>query len=531
MSENNKTDVGVNVGVGVGDDLSHNGVTDVDVEVDIKGGALTLSAVPEEEEEKEASSLAVVDEAARAELATTTTTTGARAGAVVKSEKVVLKQQKKKSLQDYSTKEYIFVVILGLTMSFIAGYSNGVCLSGYIAVHTRDIKESVAGVTGLYTNSAIALGENNIEEYSFNVATFLSVMVGACISSLLSPRPIAFHLSPRYGPTFLIGCCFSLAGGTAALHNERREFYLTAIANGIMNGISSMYTANLIRTTHLTGTTTDIGLFVGQFLRGNRINLWKLYILAGLATFFWLGSLVGYTVSKLIRNHSLILNAVFFFIMGCSIIIFFMCFSRHKLSFIEAILGDDSKCCDNLKFEKDDDTNTNDDSNNNETKTGELTLDDNRSSRSVRDDHGDDDDDDDSNENNKTMLMVTEQELMEILDKIVCTNSTDNNEGDEGDDGRGHGRFIVINQQQQNQFIESIRLKSNVHKLSSHNKSQQVLQQHQQGRRHSSHTTNGNDNNTNGRKNKISTARQSINMIQRASILEIEATGYHLKTN
>jgi hypothetical protein len=31
-----------------------------------------------------------------------------------------------------------------------------------------------------------------------------------------------------------------------------------------------MYSANLIRTTHLTGTTTDIGLFFGQYVRVTR---------------------------------------------------------------------------------------------------------------------------------------------------------------------------------------------------------------------------------------------------------------------
>lgn len=59
-----------------------------------------------------------------------------------------------------SSREYLFVLFLGLTMAFIAGYSNGVCLSGYLHVtKTMLRKQSVTGVTGIYTASAIALGK------------------------------------------------------------------------------------------------------------------------------------------------------------------------------------------------------------------------------------------------------------------------------------------------------------------------------------------------------------------------------------
>ena len=45
-------------------------------------------------------------------------------------------------------------------MAFIAEYSNGVCLSGYLHINRTMLtnKQSVAGVTGLYTLSAISLG-------------------------------------------------------------------------------------------------------------------------------------------------------------------------------------------------------------------------------------------------------------------------------------------------------------------------------------------------------------------------------------
>ena len=89
---------------------------------------------------------------------------------------------------------------LGLSMAFSAGYANGVCLSGFLNVDPEgSVKQSVAGVTGLYTNSAIFIGEREFHQASFMFGTIFSVMGGAFLSALLNPYPIAFEISPRYG--------------------------------------------------------------------------------------------------------------------------------------------------------------------------------------------------------------------------------------------------------------------------------------------------------------------------------------------
>ncbi len=173
-------------------------------------------------------------------------------------------------MQEHTAHGYVFTVALGLSMAFSAGYSNGVCLGGFLNVGADSVKQSVAGVTGVYTSSAIYLAELDYEQMSFMFGTIFSVMFGAFIAAIMNPYPIAFEISYRYGPTFLLACLFMAFGAIEGFHNNRREFYFTAIANGIQNGVSSMYSANLLRTSHLTGTTTDIGLFLGMALRGNR---------------------------------------------------------------------------------------------------------------------------------------------------------------------------------------------------------------------------------------------------------------------
>jgi len=242
-----------------------------------------------------------------------------------------------KSIKDYTLKGYIFTVLIGLSMAFSAGYANGVCLSGFLNVDANSAKQSVAGVTGVYTMSAIFLGEKDFQQAGFMFGTIFSVMFGAFVAAIMNPRPIAFEISPRYGPTFLIASVFMALGAIEVLHNNRREFFFTAIANGIQNGISSMYSANLLRTSHLTGTTTDIGLFLGMALRGNRTNNWKLYILIGLAVSFWLGSVSGFFASQVKYENSLIFNAAFFVLLSMCVII--RTCIVYQVSFFNALLG------------------------------------------------------------------------------------------------------------------------------------------------------------------------------------------------
>ena len=83
-----------------------------------------------------------------------------------------------KSMQEHTKHGYMFTVTVGLLMAFSAGYSNAVCLGGFLNVGADSATQSVAGLTGVYTNSAIFLVEPDYEEMSFMFGTiFLSCLV------------------------------------------------------------------------------------------------------------------------------------------------------------------------------------------------------------------------------------------------------------------------------------------------------------------------------------------------------------------
>lgn len=100
------------------------------------------------------------------------------------------------------------------------------------------------------------------------IGLVLAFIAGAAVSGAMNPRPTPHMLAPSYGPCFLVGslCMVAAAAMAEAQPGGRGLYYFAAAACGVQNGMTSMYSGNLIRTTHLTGTST------GQWARA-RIGL------------------------------------------------------------------------------------------------------------------------------------------------------------------------------------------------------------------------------------------------------------------
>lgn len=84
--------------------------------------------------------------------------------------------------------------------------------------------------------------------------------------------------------------------------------YLVCLGCGLQNGMCTTFSGAVIRTTHVTGTLTDIGLIIGQaiFHQRTRKHLWKLKILIPLYTCFCCGAIVGWFAFDLMHEKAII---------------------------------------------------------------------------------------------------------------------------------------------------------------------------------------------------------------------------------
>ena len=189
-------------------------------------------------------------------------------------------------------------------MSFNAGSINA---GGFLSTG-----KFVSHVTGFST----LLGVNLVQKSFLDAFEFLlipvSFMGGAIISGLLVDRPIYHHKKPHFDYVMgLSAICLFTAGLASRLMNYGvfgssvkidDNFLLLALlcmACGLQNAALTSSSGNSVRTTHLTGLVTDLGLGIARLLtihkhdniyaRERRSN----YLRMGTIASFILGSAVG----------------------------------------------------------------------------------------------------------------------------------------------------------------------------------------------------------------------------------------------
>jgi hypothetical protein len=237
---------------------------------------------------------------------------------------------------DYSRKEGTLILIAGALLSFNTGYVNGSCISGLITPGTPGT--SIAGFTSKYSKSALFLAEGDLEKMGAQLALVAAYWFGSFLSGILTPRATPYRLEPTYIPSFLLAGTILLVASILAADGAPALliFCFAAAAAGIQNGVATIFSSGLIRCS-LTGSTTDIGIVVGQVIRGNYKKVAKGLVLAIIVINFWLGGLISYWGTKHFRTKSLYFNAGLFFSIGISLIVFLV--NELEVSVIEAVFG------------------------------------------------------------------------------------------------------------------------------------------------------------------------------------------------
>jgi uncharacterized membrane protein YoaK (UPF0700 family) len=211
-------------------------------------------------------------------------------------------------------------VAAGMVLAFNSGYTNGCCLGGGL-LGGKD-KFAVVAVTGAWTTSSAGFASGDMTSFYTSIRAILSYFSGSAIAGLMIPRPKPFVLDSATGPAFLIGSALLYAASRFAESSPTTKacFFLALMANGLQNSITSVHTANLCRSSHFTGITSDMGTFAGQCLRGNTENFFKLQTFALLGLSFWIGGFTGYFVSQILTSASLYMSAALYAIIGLSLL-------------------------------------------------------------------------------------------------------------------------------------------------------------------------------------------------------------------
>jgi uncharacterized membrane protein YoaK (UPF0700 family) len=187
---------------------------------------------------------------------------------------------------------------LAALLALIAGTLNSV---GFVAVSVY-----TSHMTGLTASVADHLVLGSFSLVWVGVEAIGAFVLGAMTCALLFNWGRRRALQGRYANVLVVEALLILAFGAVAdrLVWEHRDHVFVAVlcfTMGLQNAIITKISAAQIRTTHVTGMVTDIGIELGKLVYRSRrageppvrADIGKLGMLAGLVGLFFVGGLLG----------------------------------------------------------------------------------------------------------------------------------------------------------------------------------------------------------------------------------------------
>lgn len=167
---------------------------------------------------------------------------------------------------------------------------------------------SVSHLTGDISKLSIDLVRSSPEVLSELLrvgAAALAFLFGAIFSGLVIHHPTLDFARP-YGRTVTgIGLLFVVAHFLIP-YSPVAGITLSAFGCGIQNSLANQYRGIILRTTHLTGLITDLGISIGMRARGFDVPMWRITVPALLTGSFVLGGVVASSLHLLAAVDSIL---------------------------------------------------------------------------------------------------------------------------------------------------------------------------------------------------------------------------------
>jgi uncharacterized membrane protein YoaK (UPF0700 family) len=209
-----------------------------------------------------------------------------------------------------------------LAFAGTAGFVNSIALGVF--------HSPVSHMTGAVSYLGIEVAGSQSSDALATLTIILAFMVGAALAGFVVG---AQELAPgrRYGVALVLeGGILALA--TYLLVTGRHSGVpLIAMACGLQNATTSSYCGLMIRTTHVTGTVTDIGVMLGHWLRHKHIERRKLLFMIGVVSAFGIGVGIGALSNDRAGSASLAIAAVGCTIAGGTVLAFPKWFMRSAM--------------------------------------------------------------------------------------------------------------------------------------------------------------------------------------------------------
>ena len=205
----------------------------------------------------------------------------------------------------------------GLTLAFSAslavnaGFINAIALLSLFSV-------AVSHVTGSTSTLGAALGQGDFSEIRTVGLVIVAYFAGNVASGFLIHDQ---EVKPgrRYSAALLVQALLIAFGIWFFDQDQLMATYLLACACGLQNGMATRYSGATVRTSHMSGIVTDLGILLGQRLRGHRVSSWRAQLLLALFAGFLAGGILAGLLFEVWDYRALWLYVTFTILLALSL--------------------------------------------------------------------------------------------------------------------------------------------------------------------------------------------------------------------
>ena len=178
-----------------------------------------------------------------------------------------------------------WVWIGAAALACVAGMVNVV---GYLGFE----HQAITHLTGTTSLLGAALAQGNLRAVLQLAGMLLAFVLGAVLSGLLIKDSV-LQLGRRYG----VALAFEAALLVLAVPLFEQGYFagplLAAVAIGLQNAMATTYSGAIIRTSHVSGMFTDLGITIGHAMRGLPVDRRRLSLCLVIITAVLAGGIVG----------------------------------------------------------------------------------------------------------------------------------------------------------------------------------------------------------------------------------------------
>ncbi|MCX7564981.1 YoaK family protein [Sulfitobacter sp. F26169L] len=178
-----------------------------------------------------------------------------------------------------------WIELAALLLAFIAGFMNVVGLLGFDRL-------AISHVSGNASMLGATMADASFPAVGQLIGILIAFVLGAAISGGLLRRG-ALVADSRYTIALIIEAALIFVAYGLLKNGIAQGYFAVAAACGAQNALATTYSGGIVRTTHLTGIFTDLGLMLGTRIRGGNVDGRKAALFLLITAGFLSGGMLG----------------------------------------------------------------------------------------------------------------------------------------------------------------------------------------------------------------------------------------------